>query len=519
MAHRASAGAHVVRATRPAHRAARRVLVAAPLLALAAFQEPAPAAADVGPPPRIADTSAMDASLVALLAERIAAVGAAPGDAEKRRDLGLAYEANSMWRLAADAYGQAIALAPDANEWRFRRGVARYKLGDLGDALVDLRAAAESFKNTPVVQARLGDALRVMGELEEAEAAWRRAIEAEAKQPQQIRYPQSRVGLAQVLLDLDEPAEARDLTEEALAIDPTYRHAHFIRGRALRDLGELEEAQVALALGNDSFGGFPPDPHQLRLGDSMRGYSRRMMMIENLVESNQFAEAKERLDAMLAERPDDFMVQNLAARVALRRGDRDAARTLLEASLEAAPDEPNTLVELCLLELDEANTILAQLGPLQAQAAQAQTAGSAVPAQVAEQMTILRTRGVPIADRAVQHGGRAAELAPFVGRNRFWLGIAQRTRAGFETDQQAAMQQVQGALQTLVSAGKLGCTEPSYHQQLTQLHFQMGQVRKALDHAVQHLARNPRDPNALQTTIQLQLQNGRQEAIKPYVAR
>jgi len=463
---------------------------------------------DVGPPPTVADTSSMDPALAEFLAGRVAAVEAAPTDVEARRDLGLAYEANTIWTLAVDAYDQAIELAPDAAEWRFRRGVVRYYTGDLTGALEDLRAAAEAYRNTPVVQARFGDVLRVAGELEEAEAAWRQAIAAEANQPQDIRYAASRVGLAQVLLDLDEPEEALALTEEALGIEPTNRHAQFIRGRALRDLGRLEEAEVALAIGEDSFPGFPPDPHQNRLNDAMRGFSRRMMLIENLVVAQQFADARARLTEMLEERPDDHMVLNLAARVELKAGDVERARELLDRSLEVAPEEPTTLIEACLLELEAANGALNQLAMLQQQGAAQQPA-----------LEQLRERGEAQAERAVEYGRRASELAPFVGRNRFWLGIAQRTLAGFQTDQQQAMQLAQQALQTLQAAGQLGCDEPAFHQQISMLFAQTGSVGQALKHAELHLAANPVDAGALQQVIHLNLQNNRPEAIAPYVAR
>lgn len=463
---------------------------------------------DVGPPPTVADTSAMDPGLAGFLAERVAAVEAAPADVEARRDLGLAYEANTIWTLAVDSYDQAIELAPEAAEWRFRRGVVRFYTGDLMGALEDLRAAAEAYKNTPVVQARLGDVLRVAGELEEAEGAWRRAIAAEAKQPQNIEYAASRVGLAQVLLDLDRAEEALALTEEALGLEPANRHAQFIRGRALRDLGRMDEAEVALSIGEDSFPGFPPDPHQVRLNDAMRGFNRRMMLIENLVVSQQFGEARARLTEMLGERPEDHMVLNLAARVELKAGDTQRARELLDRSLEVAPDEPSTLVEACLLELEGANATMNRLAMMQQQGAAQQPA-----------MQQMQAQGKAQAERAVEYGQRACELAPFVGRNRFWYGMAQRALAGFQNDQQQAMQVAQKALQTLQAAGQLGCDEPAFHQQISTLFAQTGNTGQALKHAELHLAANPVDAGALQQVIHLNLQNSRQAAIAPYVAR
>lgn len=469
----------------------------APLAEAPKPQEEVSPQIDVGPPPVVEKTDLMDPAVVGFLTECVAAVNAAPGDAEKRQDLGIAYEANTIWSLAEQAYDQVLELTPDDAQWRFRRGVVRMANGKLDAALTDLGAAAEAYKNTPVVQARYGDALRVAGELEKAEAAWRQAIAAEESQQPAIKYPQSRVGLAQTLLDMDTPAEAEALCREAIGIAPQYMHSQYILGLALRDQDRDDEANAALALGANSFPGFPPDPHGQRIDSAARGFSRSMMVIENLVQGQQIAEAQRRLDEMLTARPGDFMVLNLAARVALRMQDVNKARTLLEKSLEISPNEPTTLIEACLLELQLADQASMNIG----QMIQAQQQGRPL---TQEQVDAAREQGLVPAKKAVAFATSAATNAPLVGRNYFWLGMSQKVQAMLTTDQQAQGQLMQTSLNAMKRAGELGCTEPSFDLQMAQMCMQMGQQGPLRVHTKRHLDANPTDPGALWFAIQVE---------------
>ncbi len=474
-------------------------------------------AEDPGPPARIQDTSAMDPALVALLNERIEAVEKDPTSVDARVALGFAYESNTIWSLAETCYTQALQLTPDENQWRFRRGVVRFAIGNVDAAIEDIQTAANAYKNTPVVQARLGDVLRFVGELEASEAAWRQAIAAEAKQPQLIEYAPSRVGLAQVLIDLGNTEEAEALCRRALELQPGYKQAHYTLGLALRDQGRDAEAAPELVAGETAFQMFPPDPHAQQLSDSTRGFSRRMMLIENLVQAGNLDEAKSRLDVIREERPEDHMVLNLRARVALRGNDRVGAREFLQKSLEVAPGQPGTLIEASLLELREAEAIVAQLGQMQLAQQQGQALDEA-------RFNALRTEGAARATESVKYATEAAQAAPAVGRHHYWLGVAQRSLAGFATDAQAQGQQFQAALQSMQSAARLGCAEPGFNQQLATLYAQMGRPREMMLHTERHLSENPLDPTALQMMIENSIRSGEparvtSESLGPFIDR
>ncbi len=466
----------------------------------------------VGDPPTIADTSAMDPGLVRLLEELLAEVAADPTSAAARAELGLAYEGNTIWSLAEQCYDQSLQLDSDGTQWLFRRGICRFASGDLEPAIADLRATAAVFKNTPVVQARLGDALRLAGELEDAELAWRRAIEAEERQQTVVRYAQSRVGLAQTLLDLERPEEAVSLCRKALELAPGYRHAHYTLGLALLELGQVEEGEAELIAGENAYPEFPPGPHTARLTAYGRGFGRRMMVIEMIVQSGDLEEANRRLAEIMESRKDEYLVLNLAARVAQRSGDIERARELLARSLEVSPGEPSTLTQLCLLDLQGADAIKFQLGNMQQQANQGVAVDPAVVTQLQEQ-------GRELCASALASASAAATAAPTVGSLHYWVGVSHQTSASFATDQNAMGQSLQTALSSFQMALRLGCTEPEFNIQLANLYAQMGRPRELLRYALRHLDTVPRDPSTLSTVIQALISNERAAEIPPYIER
>ena len=81
------------------------------------------AAQDAPPPVKLPSTEGMDPEVVSHLEALIATVEATPGDAELHADLGLAYEANTIFEPAAQCYRNVIAMLPDRPEWRYRLGV------------------------------------------------------------------------------------------------------------------------------------------------------------------------------------------------------------------------------------------------------------------------------------------------------------------------------------------------------------------------------------------------------------
>ncbi|MEZ6016698.1 MAG: tetratricopeptide repeat protein [Planctomycetota bacterium] len=439
-------------------------------------------------PAVLIDTAKMDASTVELLTELADAVRAEPANGTRHADLGLAYEANTIWALAETQYDHAIALLPDKPEWVYRRGLLRTYNGDFDGAVADLADAASRLRNTAVVQARYGDVLRTLGRLEEAEAAWTQAIASEAVQQQPIQWAASRTGLAQTLLDLGEFERALQYADEALAIDPTSKYARYTRGLALRELGREDEARDELVRGLDGAPEFPLDPHWQRLAEYGRGYNRRMMGIENMLRAGDLAGGGAALQAMLEERPDDHFVLNLAARAALMSGDRNSAKFLLDKSLAASPDAANTYIEYTIL-------LVGEMAELQQQAAAlaGQPGAEEAQARLAALDTEARTKI-----------SRALELTPQLGRAHYYAGLIQLQTAGQD------QQKLQGAMQSMQNALRLGCTEPRFYQHLAQVYALTGRPREMVRYAELAAANAPDSIDALSFLVQAYASGGRQ---------
>jgi len=461
---------------------------------------PAPQAHDQAQgfaPAVLLDTSKMDASTVELLTELAEAVRQNPSDGDAHASLGLAYEANTIWALAEEQYDHTVQLLPDKPEWLYRRGLMRTYNGDFEGAVEDLGAAAARLRNTAVVQARYGDVLRSLGRLDEAAAAWTQAIASEASQGHGIQWAASRVGLAQVLLDLGEYERALGLADEALALDPGSKHAHYTRGLALRELGRDDEARDELVRGMTAYPDFPTDPHWSRLAEYGRGYNRRMMGIENLLQAGDLANATTALQAMLAERPEDHFVLNLAARAALMSNDRDGAKFLLDKSLTINPDASNTYLEY-------ATVLLREMGEAQQQAAAlaGQPAGEAAQERVQALDTELRAKVT-----------RALELTPQLGRAHYYAGLVQLQTAGNDPEKlQAAATSMQNAL-------RLGCTEPRFYLNLAQVYGMTNRARDMVRFAELASSNAPDNVEALLFLVQAYANGGRQADLGAPAAR
>jgi tetratricopeptide (TPR) repeat protein len=440
----------------------------------------APAAQDADAPVRLGATDGMDQEVVELVRRVADAVDAARArtdyadDAERRvalgnahADLGLAYEANTLWTEALACYRVAARLLPDKPEWRYRAGVCEHALGDLEAALETFREVALELANTAVVQARLGDTALGLGLVEEADKAWTQAIESEKKLEQPVRFPESRVGLALVRVEQERYEEAEGLLNEALSLDPSYRHAHYVLGLVYRDTGREKEALIALQRGLRAYPSFPPDPHRPRLDGYATGFNRRMMNIENMLAAGQVQPAMEALQMVLETRPDDHFALNLLSRCYQFTQQFDKALEVLERSEAANPMAYQTFVEQAVVLLNLANQ----------------------QAEDPEKRAALLGEAAAKAETAIR-------IAPLMGRPYYYRGLVELMGANGVEDQQVAGQKMQAAMSYMQRAHLLGCQEPQLFEYLAQLYANMNRTREMVQFAKEHVAHAPDNPNA-----------------------
>ena len=440
--------------------------------------------------PNIGDTSRMDPAVVALvdthrLAVRDAIADEATSGDEKAQavgmaftQLGLTFEANTMWTPARDAYRSAYETIPGEgshrDQWLYRVAVCEHALGHADRAADLLAGIAPKLSGTAIVQARLGNALYDLGRLEEAEAAWRDAIRSEQifwdkADPEQrsekpIPIPASRVGLAVILWERNQLEEAESLLTEALALQPSYPHAHYLLGQIYAEQGREEEAQFQLTRGRGAYPVMPPDPHGPLLASKRAGYGNRMRNIEIAMQEGRMPDAVRDLEAMMAERPEDVMVLNLAARAHTMLGRMDKSLELLLKSETIDPTHYQTKNQLAL-------TYLNLLGQSRSQE------------EAMERLQLAKTKSQ-----------EAAEIAPHHGTAYFYRGLAEL--AGLNNQDPNAGQAMQQVLALFQRAHLLGCQEPQLFERMTMLYAQTGRTREMLTFAKHGAQRNPENPGS-----------------------
>lgn len=268
--------------------------------------------------------------------------------------LGLVYEANGLWGEARDCYAWASSLAPDEPMWVYHQAVARKMWGDPPGSLSLLRQAAAKFPDFAPLQWGLGDALADAGLIEEAKPAFERTIELAPDKCEGY------VSLADILIRTGDYSAAFEELKKGIRLDPYYKSARYTLGRALRGLGQLEEAERQLRLGTsgkkrnmeDAWG-----EHRMTYNltvSSMLGRS------DQLMNAGQLDEALAILKRALSLDPDDLQILNQLAAAYLMGGQYDLAEeALLRAKLT---DDANLGIYInlaaCYLGMNKPNKAL-----------------------------------------------------------------------------------------------------------------------------------------------------------------
>ena len=288
-----------------------------------------------GPQPTLPDLAIprnLDAEIRSLVDEHLERVREDPSNAEKLGQLGLVFEANALLQQARQCFEAAALLAPREPVWAYHAARATQILGDFDGAAAAMHAVVKKFPDFAPAQHHLGDLLLESGEIDGADAAFRRAVALRRKSPE------GHVGLGRVALERRDYAAAVTALEHALSLQPGHKMARFLVGRAYRRLGRTEDADRLQAQGVDAEKSYMPDRTSRDLERYSRGYSTRLDRAVGLLRGGKPADAIVVLERMYRERPQDLMIMNNLA-VAYRRVNRaKEALAILDAGLEFHPD-------------------------------------------------------------------------------------------------------------------------------------------------------------------------------------
>lgn len=153
--------------------------------------------------------------------------------------LGLGLEATDP-QSAQAAWEKAVALAPASPEAHFRIGDLQRRKRDYAAAVASYRAARAAGADHPVLSNNLGLALQELGQSDEAERCYRRAIEL---QPGLV---EASANLGDLLSRQQRPAEAVRAYQQALALKPSVAALWQNLGLCQHRMGALAQAQASL---------------------------------------------------------------------------------------------------------------------------------------------------------------------------------------------------------------------------------------------------------------------------------
>jgi Flp pilus assembly protein TadD len=277
-----------------------------------------------------------DAAVAEAVQDAREQVRRSPYSAEAWGKLGTVLRASGYLAQAAVCFGQAGALDPRNPRWPYLQGEALLMRGDADAALPPLRRAAElptPDDGDPLAPPlRLAEALLAAGQPDEAEAALRRAQEAEPDHPA-------------VQLDLGILAYQRDDLKASRAQLERCQHSPFTQKRACAQLavvcGRLGDPAAAQEFARRA-AALPPDAHWTDpwVRECLRqapGKPGRFRYIEGLEANGRYADAVQELRRLQQEGPDYRVLVGLGKDLA-QTGDFTGAQQALRDALHLSSE-------------------------------------------------------------------------------------------------------------------------------------------------------------------------------------
>jgi len=203
-------------------------------------------------PPHLENPGELDPRVVERVQDARQAVVRRPRDAGAWAVLGMVFDNERMRGRAADCYGEAARLDPEEPRYWFHRAAALNKIGRNTEAVEAIERSLAMRSDYAPSHARLGNYRFEDGLLDEARAAYERAIEVDTS------YPGGWVGLARVHLQLDETAPAIEILEKQLDDRPSDVLVQHVLAGAYRQAGRTDE--IALSDDERSETSRWPDP-------------------------------------------------------------------------------------------------------------------------------------------------------------------------------------------------------------------------------------------------------------------
>lgn len=261
-------------------------------------------------PPQLDADADVDPQVAHAASTALRAVHASPRDAAARAGLAMVYHANGLLTLAAETYEQALAIDDRPARWWYYLAQVRAAQNDLDAALQNIHRAIALDPGFAPLHWRRGFWLMDQGRIDNAEAALRRALELDP------RDPAASVGLARVHLhrrQYDKAASLlRTMLQAAGSPPPNAPYVRQLLGTAELHLGSAAPASSHLVQAR----GDPihwPDEWDREVRRLRTGYRATLDELDWLINSNQFAAAIAKAQSLLRAKPGDAGASNYLA--------------------------------------------------------------------------------------------------------------------------------------------------------------------------------------------------------------
>ena len=271
-----------------------------------------------------------DVSVAKVLREQIEAARMHPDSGSHRGTLGLAYEANGYDAAALESYAQAEALAGDAFEWPYLQAILLQQQARFDEGLARLDRALGIAPDYAPAWLLRGYWMLDVDRIDEAATAFSRAHELGAG-------PAAVVGQARVHLRRGDAALALELLEP-LSRSLDHPLVFRVLGRALRDLGRIDDARLALSKGREDRQLTWEDPVLEGKTAFVAGFGGRMLKAESLVATANAAEALPILEELVVDFPEHATLLNLLAVAYSQTDQPQKSLAVLERAYGLAPE-------------------------------------------------------------------------------------------------------------------------------------------------------------------------------------
>ncbi len=298
----------------------------------------------------VPDIQSFEPQVTAHLRAIIDAVRSSPGEAATHAKLGLAYEANRIWRAAADCYRNVLALDGTDTPARLHLAICLQELDRHDEALAILRQLAVDDPDCMPAVYRLGDVLLDRDDTSQGIKLFARAVELS---PQST---EAHAGLGRAAIVVGDLPRAVEHLRRAVELDPAHRMAHYLLGTALRDQGQLDEAQRELRLGLGAWKQLPPDAWTDDLARHAVNLADQVKQARTLMEAGQLSAAEAILKECLKWSPDSVKTMSNLAAIYVRLGSINEAIELLQRAEQLDEADESVLLNLASCSLRKEQT-------------------------------------------------------------------------------------------------------------------------------------------------------------------